>query len=89
MIGYSTNCLKPTIAATDAEMTAREVVYIPQNPDVQDEVRQMLGGARRAGFHLRVVSTYRSPQQEAILMTERGGRTHTLTSLHSYDGLST
>ncbi len=54
------------------------------DPDVQDEVRQMLDAARRAGFHLRVVSTYRSPQQEAILMGEGRGRTHTLTSLHSY-----
>ena len=34
------------------------------DPDVQDEVRQMLDGARRAGFQLRVVSTYRSSQQE-------------------------
>jgi len=54
------------------------------DPDVQDEVRQMLDGARRAGFQLHVVSTYRSSQQEAVLMTEGGGRTHTLTSLHSY-----
>jgi hypothetical protein len=54
------------------------------DPDVQDEVRQMLDAARHAGFRLRVVSTYRSPQQEAILMREAGGRTHTLTSMHSY-----
>jgi hypothetical protein len=54
------------------------------DPDVQDEVRQMLDAARGAGFQLRVVSTYRSPEQEAILMTEGRGRTHTLTSLHSY-----
>lgn len=54
------------------------------DPDVQDEVRQMLDGARHAGFQLRVVSTYRSSQQETVLMTEGGGRTHTLTSLHSY-----
>ncbi len=54
------------------------------DPDVQDEVRQMLVAARRAGFRLRVVSTYRSPEQEAILMAEGRGRTHTLTSLHSY-----
>ncbi|MDQ6769298.1 MAG: D-alanyl-D-alanine carboxypeptidase family protein [Gemmatimonadota bacterium] len=54
------------------------------DPDVQAEVSQMLDAARRAGFHLRVVNTYRSPQQEAILMAEGSGRTHTLTSLHSY-----
>ena len=54
------------------------------DPDVQGEVRQMLDGARRAGFKLRLVSTYRSPQREAILMAEGRGRTHTLTSLHSY-----
>jgi hypothetical protein len=54
------------------------------DPDVQEEVRQMLDAARRAGFRLRVVTTYRSPQQEAVLMAEGEGRTHTLTSLHSY-----
>jgi hypothetical protein len=54
------------------------------DPDVQTEVNQMLDAARRAGFRLRVVSTYRSPELEAILMAEGKGRTHTLTSLHSY-----
>ena len=54
------------------------------DPDVQAEVTQMLDAARSAGFQLRVLSTYRSPEQEAILMAEGGGRTHTLTSLHSY-----
>jgi len=54
------------------------------DPDVQDEVRQMVDAARGAGFRLRVVSTYRSPEQEGMLMAEGGGRTHTLTSLHSY-----
>src|SRR5438105_5309311 len=54
------------------------------DPDVQNEVNQMLGAARRAGFVVHVVSTYRSPQQEALLMRDGGGRTHTLTSLHSY-----
>jgi len=54
------------------------------DPDVQGEVTQMLDAARRAGFRIHVVSTYRSPQQEAVLMTDGGGRTHTLTSLHSY-----
>ena len=54
------------------------------DPDVQSEVLQMLDAARRAGFAVHVVSTYRSPQQEALLMRDGGGRTHTLTSLHSY-----
>jgi hypothetical protein len=54
------------------------------DPDVQGEVSQMLDAARGAGFRVRVVSTYRSPEQEAILMAEGRGRTHTLTSLHSY-----
>ena len=54
------------------------------DPDVQAEVRQMLDAARSAGFRVHVMSTYRSPEQEALLMIEGGGRTHTLTSLHSY-----
>jgi hypothetical protein len=54
------------------------------DPDIQTEVSQMLQAARRAGFQTRILSTYRSPQQEAVLMHEGGGRTHTLTSLHSY-----
>jgi len=54
------------------------------DPDVQVEVGQMLDAARRAGFQVHVVSTYRSPEQEALLMANGGGRTHTLTSLHSY-----
>lgn len=54
------------------------------DPDVQTEVEQMLDAARRAGFGVHVVTTYRSPEQEALLMAEGGGRTHTLTSLHSY-----
>jgi hypothetical protein len=54
------------------------------DPDVQAEVQQMLDAARRAGFVLHIVSTYRSPEQEALLMSAGGGRTHTLTSMHSY-----
>jgi hypothetical protein len=54
------------------------------DPDIQSEVAHMLDAARRAGFHTHIVSTYRSPEQEAVLMHEGGGRTHTLTSLHSY-----
>jgi hypothetical protein len=54
------------------------------DPAVQGEVSQMLDAAHRAGFRTHVISTYRSPEQEALLMREGGGRTHTLTSLHSY-----
>jgi hypothetical protein len=54
------------------------------DPDVQDEVNQMLAAARRAGFAVHVASTYRSLEQEALVMAGGGGRTHTLTSLHSY-----
>ena len=54
------------------------------DPAVQGEVSQMLDAAHRAGFRTHVMSTYRSPEQEALLMREGGGRTHTLTSLHSY-----
>jgi hypothetical protein len=54
------------------------------DPDVRADVERMLADARRAGFQLRVVATYRSPEREAYLMARGGGRTLTLTSLHSY-----
>lgn len=54
------------------------------DPDVREVAEQMLGDARRAGFHLRVVATYRSSEREAYLMALGHGRTHTVTSLHSY-----
>jgi hypothetical protein len=54
------------------------------DPDIRADVERMLADARRAGFALRVVATYRSPEHEAYLMAGGGGRTHTLTSLHSY-----
>lgn len=54
------------------------------DPDVRDDVERMLADARRAGFAVRVVATYRSPEHEAYLMAIGGGRTHTLTSMHSY-----
>jgi hypothetical protein len=54
------------------------------DPDIRADVERMLADARRAGFALRVVATYRSPEHEAYLMAIGGGRTHTLTSLHSY-----
>ncbi len=54
------------------------------DPDIRADVERMLADARRAGFALRVVATYRSPEHEAYLMAMGGGRTHTLTSLHSY-----
>ncbi|HST07844.1 MAG TPA: hypothetical protein VLJ83_06700 [Gemmatimonadaceae bacterium] len=54
------------------------------DPAIQGEVAQMLDAAHRLGFRTHIMSTYRSPGQEALLMREGGGRTHTLTSLHSY-----
>lgn len=44
----------------------------------------MLRDARAAGFRIEVTATHRSPLQEAFLMAKGGGRTHTLTSNHSY-----
>jgi hypothetical protein len=54
------------------------------DPAVRGDVERMLVDARRAGFAVRVVATYRSPEHEAYLMAIGGGRTLTLTSLHSY-----
>ena len=54
------------------------------DPDVRPLAERMLGDARAAGFHLNVIATYRSPLREAFLMAEGKGRTHTLTSNHSY-----
>jgi hypothetical protein len=54
------------------------------DPTIRGDVDRMLADARRAGFALRVVATYRSPEHEAYLMAVGGGRTYTLTSLHSY-----
>lgn len=54
------------------------------DPDVREVVDQMLADARRAGFALRVMETYRSPEREAYLMAASRGSTHTLTSLHAY-----
>jgi hypothetical protein len=54
------------------------------DPDIRADAERMLADARRAGFALRVAATYRSPEHQAYLMAIGGGRTHTLTSLHSY-----
>ncbi len=54
------------------------------DPDIAGDVARMLADGRRAGFDVRVVASYRSPQREAFLMAQGGNRTHTLTSLHSY-----
>jgi hypothetical protein len=54
------------------------------DPAIRAGVERMLADARRAGFAVRVVATYRSPEHEAYLMAMGGGRTYTLTSLHSY-----
>ena len=54
------------------------------DPDVRPLTETMLRDARAAGFRLHVTATYRSPLREAFLMAEGAGRTHTLTSNHSY-----
>ena len=54
------------------------------DPAIRGDVEQMLADARRAGFVFRISATYRSAEREAYLMAEGRGRTHTLTSLHSY-----
>lgn len=54
------------------------------DPDVRPVVERMLRDARAAGFRFEVIATYRSPLREAFLMAEGKGRTHTLTSNHSY-----
>ncbi len=54
------------------------------DPDVRPLAEAMLRDARAAGYRLRVTATYRSPLREAYVMAEGRGRTHTLTSNHSY-----
>ncbi|MEO8880415.1 MAG: hypothetical protein ABI446_08450 [Gemmatimonadaceae bacterium] len=54
------------------------------DPNVRPVAEAMLRVARAAGYRLRVTATYRSPLREAFLMAEGRGRTHTLTSNHSY-----
>jgi hypothetical protein len=54
------------------------------DPDARPLFDRMLADARAAGFRLRVSATYRSPLREAFLMAQGRGRTHTLTSAHSY-----
>jgi hypothetical protein len=54
------------------------------DPRIRDDVERTLSDAQRAGFVLRIAATYRSPKREALLLKKGGGRTHTLTSLHSY-----
>ncbi len=73
-----------TRSAFPASLLVSSSSVSAMDPDVQDEVNQMLAAARRAGFAVHVASTYRSPEQEALVMARGDGRTHTLTSLHSY-----
>ena len=53
-------------------------------PAIRADVRTLLADAASAGFRIRVAATYRSPEREAFLMAMGHGRTHTLTSMHSY-----
>jgi hypothetical protein len=54
------------------------------DPDVRPLAESMLRDAREAGFKFHIVATYRSPLRQAFLMSKGRGRTHTLTSNHSY-----
>ena len=65
-----------------AHTTSRSTATL--DPAIQDDVDRMLADARVAGFTLRVTATYRSPAREAYIMWRGRGRTHTLTSMHSY-----
>ncbi len=64
--------------------TAASESLVDLDPDVRPYAEQLLAAARAQGFRLRVVGTYRSPMREAYLMAQGGGRTHTLTSMHTY-----
>ncbi len=54
------------------------------DPAIRSDVSALLADAAHAGYKLRVAATYRSPEREAFLMAMGHGRTHTLTSMHSY-----
>ena len=54
------------------------------DPDVRPVAEAMLRDAKEAGFKFHVTATYRSPLRQAFLMSKGRGRTHTLTSNHSY-----
>lgn len=68
----------------DASARERDALLRGLDPDIAPAVERLLAAARAAGFQLRVTDTYRSPEREAYLMAIGNGRTHTLTSLHSY-----
>ncbi len=72
----------PSVFAGNAHAVSHSTADL--DPDVRALSEAMLHAARAAGFRLHVSTTYRSPLQEAFLMAEGGGRTHTLTSNHSY-----
>jgi hypothetical protein len=54
------------------------------DPEVRPVAEAMLRDAKEAGFKFHVIGTYRSPLRQAFLMSKGRGRTHTLTSNHSY-----
>lgn len=54
------------------------------DPEARIAFAALLDAARRAGFHLSIRETYRSPEREALLFAEGRGRTYTATSMHSY-----
>ncbi len=76
--------VRQTPRAFGAAARRNETSLRTLDPNVEPFVVRLLGDARRAGFGVRVIGTYRSTAREAYLMAIGGGRTHTLTSLHSY-----
>lgn len=72
------------LSAFPASARVEDTSTADLDPTIRGEVDQMLADARRAGVRLRIAATYRSPLREAYLMAIGRGRTHTLTSLHSY-----
>lgn len=53
------------------------------SPAVRDAFADMLRAARRAGFEVQVIETYRSPERAAFLFWAGRGRTMTVTSRHT------
>lgn len=53
------------------------------DPEVRTAFARMLADARRAGFPVQVVETFRSPLRSAFVYWIGRGRTRTITSVHS------
>jgi len=71
-------------SAFPANIMGRDRSLADLDPAVQPLFTRMVADAARAGFHLTVSESYRSPEREAFLLSLGKGRTYTATSLHSY-----